>query len=449
MSIGGNFYERANPAPVADAWCVYEIDGTDSGDTDQNPKILDGYGISKVERIQPGVHRVYFTNPEKVASGGYVVMCGGELGNAQDGYGFPVVHGTTASSSSTASGASGSFDLSMIGFNPVSLASPTFLANSLAAFRNRVNLAVFCLRSDAELGKTRIQNLVPSVFKTDSSSGGSGNLWGVARTSQQAGGSDIRANVTLQENAEIAPDGTRTATAVRVTGTGRKWIQYFVPTVATNAGKVFTRSLYVKSARAGYNLRLIDNGMNTGSTPTLIFNPITGATTGSAEIPGNVNYRAHAVQSVGNGWWRVSLSMIGDLADGSLNFYLNPNLGTATDTTTGESAWTGDGGEYLYLWGAQLEEGLVATPLINSPIPPTDGNQNLLLRPADRGNGFGQMTYQNLLTNTENSAGWAKGNVGISAGYTAPDGTTTAFKIWEYETPVNIRKYASLGQGVQ
>jgi hypothetical protein len=331
----------------------------------------------------------------------------------------------------------------VIGFNPVSLASPTFLADSLAAFRYRVNLAVFCLRSDAELGKTRIQNLVPSVFKTDNSSGGSGNLWGVARTSQGSG-SDIRANVTLEENAEIAPDGTRTATAVRVTGTGRKWIQYPPATIPHNAGKVFTRSLYVKSARSGYNLRLLDNSMNTGSTPLLIFNPLTGATTGTTGIPSNSNYRAHAVQSVGNGWWRVSLSMIGDLADGSLNFYLNPNLGTDPSTSGGESSWTGDGGAYLYLWGSQLEEGLVASPLINSSTPPTNGNQDLLLRPADRGNGFGQMTYQNLLTNTENSASWSKNKLGVSAGYTAPDGTTTAFKIWEHQTPSGAPNYKNV-----
>ena len=160
MSVCGNFYERANPAPVADAWCVYEIDSSGSGDTDQNPKILDGYGISRVERIQSGVHRVYFTNPEKVASGGYVVMCGNELGNAPSGYGIAMVHGTTASSASNASGASGSFDLSILGFNAGSSSAPSTLTDSSYTVRNRVNLAVFCLRSDAELGKTRVQNLV-------------------------------------------------------------------------------------------------------------------------------------------------------------------------------------------------------------------------------------------------------------------------------------------------
>lgn len=441
MSIRGNFYEQANPAPVADAWCVYQVDSSDSGDTNTNPKILDGYGISKVERIQAGVHRVYFTNPEKVASGGYVVMCGNELGNAPSGYGFPMVHGTTASSSSVASGASGSFDLSMIGFNASSLSSPSFLTDSSYTYRNRVNLAVFCLRSDAELGKTRVQNLVPSVLQTNTTAlnSESGGIWGTAKASYDG------TEVSLVPNTETAPDGTLTATTVKVSGNSgkQKWIQYSIPINSDNAGKVFTRSVYVKSARSGFNLKIIDNGMNTGSTPVLIFNPTTGATTGTSGIPGNTNYRAHTVQSVGNGWWRVSLSMIGDLADGSVNFYMAPVNGTD------ELGWAGDGGEYLYLWGAQLEEGLVATPLINSPIPPTNGNQDLLLRPAARGNGFGQMTYQNLLTNTETPAGWAKSNVGISAGYTAPDGTTTAFKIWEYETLVNIRKYAYLGQGIQ
>lgn len=429
MSVYGNFYEQANPAPVADAWCVYEIDSSGSGDTDQNPKILDGYGISKVERIQSGVHRVYFTNPEKVASGGYVVMCGSELGNAPSSYTAVVVHGTTASSASNASGASGSFDLSILGFNAGNSSAPSTLADFSYTVRNRVNLAVFCLRSDAELGKTRVQNLVPSVLQTNTTNlSGSGGIWGTAKASY--GGTEV----SLVPNTKTAPDGTLTATTVKVSGNsgGQKWIQYSIP---TNAGKVFTRSVYVKSARSGFNLKIIDNGMNSGSTPVLIFNPTTGATTGSGSIPGHTNYRAHNVKNVGNGWWRVSLSMIGDLDDGSVNFYMAPVNGTD------ELGWAGDGGDYLYLWGAQLEEGLVATPLINSPIPPTNGNQDLLLRPAASGNGFGQMTYQNLLTNTETTGSWSKNRVGISAGYTAPDGTTTAFKIWEYQTPSGEPNY--------
>jgi len=443
MSVYQNSYEGSNSPPTADAWCVYEID-PDSDTGNPNPKILDGYGISSVQKVKNGVHRVHFTHPEKVASGGYVVLCGSELGNAPSGYGIAVVHGTTANFGPTASGASASFDLAIVGFNAGSSTAPSFLTDSSYTFKNRVNLAVFCLRSDAELRKTRIQNLIPSVFKTDSTEvSGSGGLWGVSRKAQDAS----RATVTLQENAVIAPDGTQTATAVKVTGIGRKVIQYSVPTVTTNAGKVFTRSVYVKSARPGYNLRILDNGMNTVGSPILGFNPITGATTGSPDFSANTNYRAHTVQSVGNGWWRVSLSMIGDLADGSVNFYLNPHEGTAySNTTTGENDWTGDGGDYLYLWGAQLEEGLVATPLIDTPVPPKDGNQDLLLRSFVRGNGFGQMTYQNLLTNTENSASWLKSNVGISAGYTAPDGTTTAFKIWEHQTAINIYKSAYLGQ---
>jgi hypothetical protein len=409
MSIRGNFYERANPAPVADAWCVYEIDGTDSGDTNQNPKILDGYGISKVERIQPGVHRVYFTNPEKVASGGYVVMCGGELGNAPNGYGFPVVHGTTASSSSAASGASGSFDLSMIGFNPVSLASPTFLADSLAAFRNRVNLAVFCLRSDRDLNKPYVANLLYNSGRFDDTTALG---WGST-------------NVTTPGFYGVVDPSVATAP---VAGASAFYIENqsgssnFIAQGVGSVNTLHTFSVYFKSV-TGVTAQLLCGGG--GNNFGYQYNLSSGALTVVGTVPSGGS-RSGSVEDAGNGWKRCILTFSTPNSPAPL---INaPPLGTR-----------------LYMAAAQLEYGSVAYQYIGTTnTRPVYGNQDLLLRPADRGNGFGQMTYQNLLTNTENSAGWAKGNVGISAGYTAPDGTTTAFKIWEHQTPSGAPNYKNV-----
>jgi hypothetical protein len=89
MSLYGN---ATNATPSADAWCLYEIDSSDSNPFggDLNPKIMDGYGVSRVERISTGVHRIYFTNPERFQGGAYVSIGLLEVGNAPIGYGIVV-----------------------------------------------------------------------------------------------------------------------------------------------------------------------------------------------------------------------------------------------------------------------------------------------------------------------------------------------------------------------
>jgi len=414
MSIRGNFYEQANPAPVADAWCVYEVDSSDSGDTNTNPKILDGYGISKVERIQAGVHRVYFTNPEKVASGGYVVMCGSELGNAPNGYGFPMVHGTTASSSPVASGASGSFDLSMIGFNPSSLPSPSFLTDSSYTFRNRVNLAVFCLRSDRDLNKPYVANLLYNSGRFDNTTALG---WGSTSVTTPGGYAAV--------DPSVAASPVPGASAFYFDGNAAT--SNFIAQAAGSVNTLHTFSVYFKSV-TGVTAQLLCGGG--GNNFGYQYNLSSGALTVVGAVPSGGS-RSGSIEDAGNGWKRCILT------------FSTPNTPAPLINQTISNT-------RIYMAAAQLEYGSVASQYIGTTSTrPVYGNQDLLLRPADRGNGFGQMTYQNLLTNTENPTGWSKTNVGISAGYTAPDGTTTAFKIWEHQTLVNIRKIGYLGQGIQ
>ena len=426
MSICGNFYERANPAPVADAWCVYEIDSSGSGDTDQNPKILDGYGISRVERIQSGVHRVYFTNPEKVSSGGYVVMCGSELGNAPSGYGIAMVHGTTADSSSIASGASGSFDLSILGFNAGSSSAPSTLTDSSYTVRNRVNLAVFCLRSDSDLNKTAVSNEIrwSETF--------SNAVW------TKFGGATILADTIP------APYGTGNASELiegTLNATNQKGVYNTQDRAYDPKDKVFTGTVYVKAKTRFRGRFIVTNATNIYFGVNFNLNTLSLGSIGVL-----ATLLSSSIQSVGDGWYRITVT--GKFTSSPTSNRIGLYINTAEDSA-GNLIYVGENKSF-YIWGAQLEEGSVATNYIKTEATvPVYGNQDLLLRPAARGNGFGQMTYQNLLTNTETPAGWAKSNVGISAGYTAPDGTTTAFKIWEYETLVNIRKYAYLGQGIQ
>lgn len=153
-----------------------------------------------------------------------------------------------------------------------------------------------------------------------------------------------KAGVTITANAASAPDGATTADKiVESTATsGRSAYQSF--SITGN----HACSVYAKSAGDSRWLRF-----QAGSSDSY-FNPDTGAwgTVGAGTSE-------HAVEDVGDGWYRASLLYDGTAAT---DFFA---LGLAE--ADGTSSYAGDGSSGIYVWQAQLEAGAATS----SPIPTT------------------------------------------------------------------------------
>ena len=189
-----------------------------------------------------------------------------------------------------------------------------------------------------------------------------------------------RYNTTLSLNAIKAPDGTTSADKlIETTANNFHRIRHTISSATTG---VF--SVYVKAdERTRFELGTSD------TTPIADFNLTTGT----------VESGTGTIESVGNGWYRVSV--YGTFTTSG------PFILLRNDTT---EFYTGDGTSGMYIWGAQLEESSTAgeyvrtTNAINSAPrfdhdPATGESLGLLLEEA----------RTNLLpySKSDMSAGWA------------------------------------------
>lgn len=146
-----------------------------------------------------------------------------------------------------------------------------------------------------------------------------------------------------------APDNSLTADLVipDTTSTSVRGISCgFTRTIA--AGTKGTWSVYAKAA--GYSWIRVQF-----YSSYAFFNISTGAIGGTST---DVNA---SVQSVGNGWYRCSITMTLAIPGTGAGIYLQ----TADNQF---SSWAGDGTSGYYFWGAQFEEGQVATTYLKTPL---------------------------------------------------------------------------------
>jgi hypothetical protein len=184
--------------------------------------------------------------------------------------------------------------------------------------------------------------------------------------------------------------------------------------VLSIADGVVTISIYVKAN--GYNYFTIRDASNSNTYAKFDLNLGLTETTGSAAI-------SSAIDSVGNGWFRCSLTL-NRVAGGSNNliFYTN-------NTYTNATIYSGDGISGIYIQDAQINEGPTAKPYFpttnRQDVPRLDysnGCPCLLLEP--------QRT--NLVTYSEqfDNAAWTKQGITITPNATeSPDGYINADKI--------------------
>ena len=222
----------------------------------------------------------------------------------------------------------------------------------------------------------------------------------------------ITARASVVANAVAAPNGTVTADKLveDTTASNNHRIRQDISTSAIP----YTFTVFCKAAERGY-VALYNLTTLSGQVFDLITGTV-GVVVGTAPTSASIT-------SVGNGWYRCSITVTATAATNSWSLYILPSN---TSTLT----YTGDGVSGLYLWGAQLAVGpypLDYTPTTSAAVygprfdfdPVTLAAKGLLI----------EESRTNLVTYSEqfNNAAWTKVNATVTANSsTAPDGTLSA-----------------------
>ena len=151
---------------------------------------------------------------------------------------------------------------------------------------------------------------------------------------------------TISANASVAPDGTTTADLLYPSVNGS--VVAAIQSITSASSVEYTQSVYVKASGKNFVGLYTFNG-TTGTA--MWVNLTTGAITNG--VGANVSNRF--ATNVGNGWWRIGFTDIGNGTTTYMHVY-------PTDAASSNSV-TASGTNGILLWGAQLETG-VATPYI-------------------------------------------------------------------------------------
>lgn len=177
----------------------------------------------------------------------------------------------------------------------------------------------------------------------------------------------IKVGSTFTQNSSSGPDGTQTATLFVPTTSGVVSSARLLRSFTQQGSDSYTASVFVKSAgRRWVYFTSPDATSDQDDCWFDLQNGVVG-TKGSKVLNATI-------QSVGNGWFRISTTSV------ACNyFYLS------TPDSNGSKFLTANGNG-LYIWGAQIEPGPVATsyiPTTTAPVTRAADKSSVLIRLAD------------------------------------------------------------------
>ena len=241
----------------------------------------------------------------------------------------------------------------------------TTLAANIDATQDYIPVASTANFSTSVVAEVETTNEVVSF--TDISSNSIYPSTNLSSTPQSSG-------VTLTHNVTgiSAPDGTDT-------------VSYFVPTAAsglhyarasagisspsTGGSTLYTGSVFAKAN--GYNFVVVQltSGTSGGGSRYAITVDLTNGTIGGFIDPENVSNVSSTATSVGNDWYRITLTVSFDTANSGplATLYMvgaySDNLSSVNPATSTNAtpSFTGDGSSGVYIWGFQVEQASAAT----------------------------------------------------------------------------------------
>jgi hypothetical protein len=212
----------------------------------------------------------------------------------------------------------------------------------------------------------------------------------------------VKQAATVTTNATTAPDGT-TAADFFVPSTANAFHRVYELAVIANA-TVYTYTVYAKNSGTRY----LQLEMNTGFAKYANFDLVSG-------VVGTTDATSSSITSVGNGWYRCSMTATSTGVLGELNI-----VAANSSSASAFPAYVSNGTDGIYIWGAQLEAGAFATSYI-----PTVASQ--VTRAADSasmiGNNFARWYTQGV--GTLFASGDRMTSSTFSSQATIDDGTTS------------------------
>lgn len=253
----------------------------------------------------------------------------------------------------------------------------------------------------------------------------------------------LKSSCSITANSTTAPDGNSTGTLLTCAAgtTGYHTLQD--ASTLLGAAGTQTFSVYIKAGTWNYYSLYCYTGSSTWVIATVDLSSGTITKTGSS---GGQTYVSSSVVSVGNSWYRVSLTgtYTAAIVPG---VYIEGSNTPAYSGGWGSTSWTAAGTETAYIWGAQLEQRSTVTAYTPTTTQPITNYIPALQTAAAgvprfehdpvTGESKGFLTEEqrtNLLTYSEqfDNAVWTKGGATITANtVVAPDGTLTGDKLVE------------------
>lgn len=241
-------------------------------------------------------------------------------------------------------------------------------------------------------------------------------------------------NTSIVANNTTAPDGTATADKV-VIAANTSYHDAFANSFPRVANQQYTHSIYVKAGTGIPAVYLYSNRDAVGLIAK--FDISAGTYIGNAGGDGYGAFDSYSITSVGSGWYRITATFTA-----ASNSYSTFTLGISTTTADTVVPIAGNGTDFCYIWGAQLEQRSSATAYTVTTTQPITNYIPVLLTA-----GGGQPRFDHNPTTSESlgllieeqrtnlfsyssqfdDAYWTKANCSITANANvAPDGTLSA-----------------------
>jgi len=375
-SSASNFTSNTTPVPTCDAWANIQ-----AGTSQVVSQLMDSSGVSSVLRLSTGLHGITFSNPQRFGGGGYVTVYTPEVSSFNAPCLLSSMRDMAGAGGATAAGKTAGVQIATWGFpGPVGAGGNTATQQDFPSGNLYINFASFALARDTDLRSPSVLNVLK--WSEDLSN----SAW-----------SGYSTTTTLATDGTKAPNGNTASVLNEGTadGSSQKGTQQYTGNYSVSlVNKPFTGSVYVK-AGTRYRGRVIvyDAGsVYFGATFNLQTKTLSTVTNGATIV-------SSSITDVGGGWFRITVSgyFNGTVAinNNQTGIFVNIADDTGALNYQGQS-------KVFYLWGAQLEEGSVATPYIKTEsTAPVLGNQDARksLVPGASGFGVTGATYTSALTN--------------------------------------------------